>query len=687
MGTRSFGLSKALLVALAGLLFLVFVFRWWGALIDDAYISLRYAEFLVDGQGLVWNPGERVEGYTNLLWVLFGALFLRLGFDPVAGLQMVSLVATAATLWVVARLATRDQGVSESSELKGAWLPAIVLLLSAESLGYYATSTMETTLFMALLTSGVWVGLEESRQGRRFGSVGLFILLTWTRPEGLLLFAVIQLLGVYSERRVRGTSGLRRRLIDSGAYFLAIGSWVLWRWFYYGELLPNTFHAKVTGGREQLESGWLTLSDWCLDYPVFTLTLLGPVTLVCRHSWRRSLVADRVVLWAVCGVWIGYVVLVGGDSMPFHRFLMPIVPLVAVLAGWQLKVWSVLVPRFRRHAFSVLVVLVGIQLVAGQRSDQPMRAFVADRTTRVGLQTGTFLQHVRSSQDLLAVNTAGALPWASQLNSLDMLGLTDATIAHRDLFVTSPRWTGHRRGWGDYVLERRPDVIVWYNTAGARDPHYLGDHQLAESPFFRFFYQRGRVELPILDEESRVLGRFWGQPFGTGGWSQNLGVRFEVKSGIWPVTEALPAPVVFDYFQRREDLEALWLLSQDVPTNVNDFLEKATQYWGSTLQLGDSVQLAAVEALCQQAARQVERGEIALARESLSRAAALNGHARSPLVGQYVANLAVSDGDLALAVQAQIEALRLAPGNSLYRKNLLSLLTVPWAEFLGTDGG
>ena len=34
-------------------------------------ISLRYAQNLAAGDGLVWNPGDRVEGITNFLWTLF----------------------------------------------------------------------------------------------------------------------------------------------------------------------------------------------------------------------------------------------------------------------------------------------------------------------------------------------------------------------------------------------------------------------------------------------------------------------------------------------------------------------------------------------------------------------------------------------------------------------------------------
>ncbi|KPJ64637.1 hypothetical protein AMJ44_12375, partial [candidate division WOR-1 bacterium DG_54_3] len=50
---------------------------------DDAFISFRYVRNFVNGDGLVFNPGERVEGYTNFFWILLLSLFLKLGFDIV----------------------------------------------------------------------------------------------------------------------------------------------------------------------------------------------------------------------------------------------------------------------------------------------------------------------------------------------------------------------------------------------------------------------------------------------------------------------------------------------------------------------------------------------------------------------------------------------------------------------------
>src|SRR5215471_19274553 len=43
-------------------------------LFDDAMVSLRYAWNLAHGNGLVWNPGERVEGTTNFLFTIYMTL-------------------------------------------------------------------------------------------------------------------------------------------------------------------------------------------------------------------------------------------------------------------------------------------------------------------------------------------------------------------------------------------------------------------------------------------------------------------------------------------------------------------------------------------------------------------------------------------------------------------------------------
>ena len=69
---------------------------------DDAFISFRYAANLADGQGLVFNQGERVEGFTNFLWVLILAAVRRLGGDIPTAAHLLGLALGGATIMLAA---------------------------------------------------------------------------------------------------------------------------------------------------------------------------------------------------------------------------------------------------------------------------------------------------------------------------------------------------------------------------------------------------------------------------------------------------------------------------------------------------------------------------------------------------------------------------------------------------------
>ncbi|MBI1950880.1 MAG: hypothetical protein HYS34_05890 [Acidobacteria bacterium] len=82
------GLPGRRLVALLAIAVLaVQARRFLPFIVDDAFISLRYAERLVEGKGLTWTDGERVEGCTNLLWVLCAAALRALGVDLVLAVR------------------------------------------------------------------------------------------------------------------------------------------------------------------------------------------------------------------------------------------------------------------------------------------------------------------------------------------------------------------------------------------------------------------------------------------------------------------------------------------------------------------------------------------------------------------------------------------------------------------------
>lgn len=99
------------------------------SLSDDAMISMRYARNLVDGHGLVWNPGDApVEGYSNLLWTLWmAALHLLRLADAKASLPVMLSGAgiLAANVVAVRRLVGASApGATRAVTLAG-WLVAL----------------------------------------------------------------------------------------------------------------------------------------------------------------------------------------------------------------------------------------------------------------------------------------------------------------------------------------------------------------------------------------------------------------------------------------------------------------------------------------------------------------------------------------------------------------------------------
>src|SRR5512138_1556369 len=105
--------AKTLRISLFALLVLGYIFycyryivatsfeiegKTYYVLFDDAMISMRYAYNLAHGNGLVWNAGERVEGFTNPLWVFYMALLHRVLPVPLPTISLAMQVTGTALL-------------------------------------------------------------------------------------------------------------------------------------------------------------------------------------------------------------------------------------------------------------------------------------------------------------------------------------------------------------------------------------------------------------------------------------------------------------------------------------------------------------------------------------------------------------------------------------------------------------
>ncbi|HSB97151.1 MAG TPA: hypothetical protein VLC91_11920, partial [Spongiibacteraceae bacterium] len=260
---RLFNVSTVLLLFTAVAIF-IWEMRSPILQMDDAFISYRYAQNWVAGHGLVFNVGERVEGYTNFLWVLLIALGMKLGFSaPIFGHWL--CVVTGALL-LFANYLYCAVLLPRSARLLAALAP--LLLLSLNTFVLWTSSGLEQGFFAALVVLALWA----STVGRHWTACGFCCLATLTRPEGVLVAAL--LLNMPWLRAALRSSTYKWRetftaLLPALCFGIFVGLFTLFRWFYYGDVVPNTFYAKVGG----IPFWWGTfyLQQFALDGPVFLL--------------------------------------------------------------------------------------------------------------------------------------------------------------------------------------------------------------------------------------------------------------------------------------------------------------------------------------------------------------------------------------------------------------------------------
>lgn len=476
----------------------------WPWIADDAFISLRYADNLLAGHGLCWNPGERVEGYSNLSWVLLSAALLALGVDPITAVRALALSTSAATLLLLAW----------SRLLPARWPGplALPLLAAQASFGFWAIGGLETPLVM-LLVGIVMLGLDRAfgdgdapRTHWLWGAGTALALLAWTRPDGPLWAVIAASVVVWQQRRTRRFGLLLPLLLPP---VLAFAAQLTFRLAYYGDWIPNTGHAKVSPLALCLEGGW----HYLLSAAVSLRSLLVPALLgAVLGSRLRGL--RPALLFALVGVvvWTLYTLRVGGDVFPRNRFFAVVFAPLCVLAAHG---FAALAQLGRGGSVSAWLLAVFAIVAARYDAERPVADVRQQPSTWEwnAVAIGQWLGHAFGDErPLLAIDAAGAVPFYSGLPCVDMLGLNDATIAKTPLSPERGFVVGHNRGNGPYVLARQPDLVVFNIPGVDAVPHWKsGVEMIADPTFFAdyrlvLFEDRGPGRVQLLPWV-RVVGR------------------------------------------------------------------------------------------------------------------------------------------------------------------------------------
>ena len=430
----------------------------WAFVSDDAFIALRYVQQLLAGNGLVFNEGERVEGYSSLLWLLLVAGPGLLGADLLLTARVLGVAAGVGCVLAVTALARRS--LPEGSRL--VLLPALVLAASGP-IACWSASGLETPLHALLLLAALLLVELAGRRPRLSWAAGAALgALAVTRPEGALMGLVLVLAHAVEHRGDLRRTG--RLLLP---FVAIVAAQLAFRLGYYGELLPNPWYAKVDGARPALWARGLGyLDDFARESGGRTILLVPLLALL----WRR----DRIFLGAAALLVVGglAVVWVGGDGLPMHRFAVPLIPLWSlVAAGFLSDAGAWLASRFPSGARlgAALGALVALVLVVvGVRPREDSRAFRLFRDHRdhevpAWTAVGRWLAAEGREGDSVACVPVGAISYYSGLRVIDMMGITDSHIARVEAELGGG-WAGHEKRDGAYVLSREPTFLLLGNV-------------------------------------------------------------------------------------------------------------------------------------------------------------------------------------------------------------------------------
>jgi len=421
-----------------------------GTCIDDAYISFRYSENLANGNGLVFNSGERVEGYSNFLWVVTLAPFVAMQDDISQTASLLGLALALLALVVAAR------GLSDVFGIQSPWALAALLSLVAGS-GYFAAwsiSGLETGLYALLLTLAWYLYSQANSNARWFLAAVVFALLALTRPEGLafgVAAATLYLLARHGRLQNRWLFPLVLLLIVV-AYHAWRLSWFGWHWF------PNSVEAKMGGGVHQVWRGLRYVTgNFLLPY----LPLLSAVVLLKRTNRPRGSVLGLLMV----GLYLAMFTAAGGD-WSWGRFFGPVLPLASLLFvgtlwhSWQQGV----VPLSRRSTVLIgLVLSLYIAFTADissrQRTWQQWSRYAAADKERVAM--GKWMRQNLPNDTKVAAFAIGQLAYYSGFYTHDMLGITDSHIANLKMPGMGRGVPGHEKYDANYTLTVvKPDVII-----------------------------------------------------------------------------------------------------------------------------------------------------------------------------------------------------------------------------------
>jgi hypothetical protein len=464
------------------------VWLWFGlttrVALEDAFITFRYARNLAEGNGFVYNLGERVLGTTTPLQaLLLAAMGRAFGPERIPAIAALLMPAFGLAAGVFAYLALTGFGLPRTGAAAGALLFYLHPLVIRTSLG-----GMETPLVLFLMALSLYF---LSRQ-QTVGATIAVALLVFCRIDGLIWGALVIAVAFLSHHR-----RLEQQAVALGALWIP---WVTFATLYFGSPLPNTMLAKgvIRPGREgllldpvhfhRLSRWYLSGAGFASDHRLFLawLALMGLGLYALSRARRRE-------LWLLAIFPPLYAVLMYWKRAPMYQwYLLPMMLCCLLLGGLgvgQVVTW---VARGRTHrllraAVAAAAAAVAVRGLAGMAADLPKQArherLLQENEWGLRRGVGLWLRHYTPVNASVAMEAIGYQGYYSQRRVIDMAGLITPRVVELKASTGSNGLLFKR-----ITTELKPDYILLRSFEVDQNRHFNGGKLFETGADRQFFF-------------------------------------------------------------------------------------------------------------------------------------------------------------------------------------------------------
>jgi hypothetical protein len=445
-------LTSLILLVLAVFTFLYYLVQFVPYTMDDAFITFRYSRNLAAGFGPTFNPGgPPVEGYTSFTWMILMTIPHLLKLNTVVFSKIAGVVFTLGFLILAFKF---THYLCNFLDRKSRILPASVvvfLLATFYATSFHAVAGMETAMFsflVLLLFHQSARYIDNPTRRTAYGITLAAILAGLTRPEGNII-AIIDLVFVLvlipNEKRI----GLLKAI--ALGYLLPWTIYYIWRYTYYGLPLPLPAYVKIVAG----DSGNFHGTREVVKFIRMIGILYGIPIIIGFFGMRKK---------PLPGI-IGSVLVLVLFIVPYHtmsnifRYLYPVVPMFFIIAALgagivlkSLEKWKPGGAGLITGSIIILVISLGIGILLVPNAglsiiDKQNYAWSLEKChIRLARHLGNYEKP--DGKPILACADAGAIPYYSDWESIDTIGLNNAEISFDRVDVA------------DYVISQNPDLVI-----------------------------------------------------------------------------------------------------------------------------------------------------------------------------------------------------------------------------------